>query len=144
MADWLRTLSKRDLKLAVKQANKESRAFPRDKMTQIPLPNIGATKSTLLRVYRSRDYLAQIFDETDKQPGLLRLSINKTDVNIDTRRWKDGISWDDLMRVKDQVGMGHYDAVEIYPAERDVVNVANIRHLWVFTESNPLDFIWRN
>lgn len=32
-------------------------------------------------------------------------------------------------------------AVEIYPAERDIVNVANMRHLWVLPERLP--FGWR-
>jgi len=33
------------------------------------------------------------------------------------------------------------DAIEIFPADMDVVNVANMRHLWVMAE--PVEFAWR-
>ncbi|MGL0761287.1 DUF4222 domain-containing protein [Citrobacter freundii] len=56
-------------------------------------------------------------------------------------RWKDGISWDALQEIKNAVGYADRDAVEIYPAQKDVVNVANMRHLWIVNE--PLNFAWR-
>ena len=56
-------------------------------------------------------------------------------------RWKDGISWDALQEIKSAVGYGDRDAVEIFPAQKDLVNVANMRHLWIVPESIP--FAWR-
>jgi hypothetical protein len=46
-----------------------------------------------------------------------------------------------LQRLKAECGYADRDAVEVYPRERDVVNVANLRHLWVMRE--PLAFAWR-
>lgn len=45
------------------------------------------------------------------------------------------------MDIKRQLGYGDFDAVEVYPKDNDVVNVANIRHLFILNE--PLPFIWR-
>jgi len=41
------------------------------------------------------------------------------------------ISWEELQDIKRQIGRGERFAVEVYPHDADVVNVANIRHLWV-------------
>lgn len=57
-------------------------------------------------------------------------------------RWVDGISWDDLQRLKREAGYGESDAVEVYPADSDVVNVANMRHLWIL--ETPIRFAWRS
>jgi len=97
-------------------------------------PNPGAPQ---LRVLRSRDYLVQVFGAP--QPAVARLSICRTE--HDGRRWLDGIPWDDLQRLKAEAGFAHLDAVEIYPRACDVVNVANMRHLWVMHA--PLSFAWR-
>jgi len=94
--------------------------------------------STLLRVLRSRDFLVQEF--LARLPAIVRLSVCRTSLFGD--RWKDGISWDDLQRLKHECGYGNRDAIEIYPADADVVNVANMRHLWIMAES--VECAWRN
>ena len=61
-------------------------------------------------------------------------------LRLDIRRknGKDGIKWDDLQRIKAECGFGHCDAVEFYPAEADVINTDNWRHLYVFFDKLPL------
>ncbi|HID9686324.1 TPA: DUF7694 domain-containing protein [Citrobacter amalonaticus] len=74
-------------------------------------------------------------------PGsVIRLTVNTTSI-ASSGRWKDGISWDALQEIKSAVGYGDRDAVEIYPRDSDVVNVANMRHLWITPE--PISFAWR-
>lgn len=90
-----------------------------------------------LRVLRSRDYLVQVFRAPE--PALVRLSINRS--TLDGGRWTDGIAWEDLQRLKAECGYPDADAVEVYPASRDEVNVANMRHLWVLRD--PLPYAWR-
>lgn len=46
-------------------------------------------------------------------------------------RWDDGLVWDELQEIKRQLGYGNSQAVEIYPEDRNIVNVADMRHLWV-------------
>lgn len=90
---------------------------------------------TRLRVIRSRDYLVQVFDADSG----LRISVNRTKL-LGTGRWDDGLTWDELQAVKKMIGYGDYWAVEIYPADDSVVNVANMRHLWILKE--PPTFGW--
>jgi len=78
-------------------------------------------------VWRSRDFLVQQFEAP--APALYRLSILRTSVHGD--RWADGITWDDLQRLKAEAGFADACAVELFPADTEVVNVANIRHLWI-------------
>lgn len=88
-------------------------------------------------VWRSRSYLVQKY--LAPAPAIARLSVLRTTLAGD--RWQDGISWDELQAIKNEVGYFAHTAVEVYPPMRDVVNVANIRHLWVLGESLP--FAWR-
>ena len=71
--------------------------------------------------------------------GVERLSICRTAITGD--RWTDGISWNDIQRLKHECGRGDKFAVEIYPADKDVVNVANMRHIWILDE--PPVYAWR-
>lgn len=97
-------------------------------------PNLDGPQ---LRVLRSREYLVQEFGGTG--PVLVRLSINIT--SMDGARWADGIAWEDLQRLKAEAGYPLHDAVEVFPSVMDVVNVANMRHLWVMRDKLP--FAWR-
>ena len=89
----------------------------------------------LQQVWRSRNYLVQQYVEGN---GIFRLSINKTILTGD--RWDDGLTWDELQEIKRQCGYGDAYAIEIYPQDKNVVNVANMRHLWVLPE--PLAIGW--
>jgi hypothetical protein len=55
-------------------------------------------------------------------------------------KWVDGITWDQLQEIKRGVGLGDKLAVEVYPEDKNIVNVANMRHLFVLPE-RPL-FAW--
>jgi hypothetical protein len=107
-------------------------------MTPVPTSTWPANQDPrLVAVWRSRGFLAQVFDEKD---GITRLSINRTTLSAATGRWAEEIAWDDLQRIKQECGFGQQDAVEVYPADHDVVNVANMRHLWILPEE--LSFKW--
>lgn len=101
-------------------------------------PDMSHMSKTPYAVWRSRDFLVQTFEEGN---GVSRLSVCRTEIDVATGRWKEGITWDELQEIKRQVGLGEYMAVEIFPADRDVVNVANMRHLWVLRDSLP--FGWK-
>lgn len=121
------------------QLRAENRQQPKELM-EIPrcqwAKSAAAMSLQPIRAFRSRDFLAQIFAEPN---GNIRISVNRTDQNKDGT-WKDGISWDELQEIKRQIGYGDRLAVEIYPPDRDVVNVANMRHLWVL--QNHADLPW--
>ncbi len=101
---------------------------PRD---QWPVPPF-IEQSERLHVWRSRTFLVQLFRETS---GYQRLSVNRTEWDERTARWREGIGWDDLQRLKAEAGFSGHWAVEVFPARAAVVNVANMRHLFLLPEA---------
>lgn len=92
----------------------------------------------LERVLRSRRFLVQVYQPT---AGAVRLSVCRTDVS--GGQWLDDITWEDLQAVKAQAGFSAREAVEVFPPDSDLVNVANMRHLWVLPEGERLPFSWK-
>lgn len=101
-------------------------------------PESRSVENKPFRVYRNRAFLVQEYKE---QNGIRRLSVNRTTMKPNGR-WDENITWEELQDLKRQAGYGDWYAVEIYPPENDLVNVANMRHLWVLPE--PLEIGWRN
>jgi hypothetical protein len=104
---------------------------PRDQWPPSSLPTSRLPAET----WRSRGFLVQVFAEND---GIERLSVCRTSHNGNS--WEDQISWDELQRLKSECRRADKFAVEIFPSDRDVVNVANMRHLWIMPA--PLPFGW--
>ena len=86
-------------------------------------------------VYKSSEFLVQIFN-LNNEPT--RLTVNK--VKRKGNDWADGITWDQLMHIKRLLGYADKCAAEIYPPDKDIVNVANMRHLWIV---DMPDFAWK-
>lgn len=106
-------------------------------LREIPRDEWPNSASDQIRVLRYRDFLVQ--ECPAPSPAVVRLSICRT--TLDGDRWADGITWDELQRIKRECGYGDADAIEIYPGDLDVVNVANMRHLWIMAE--PVACAWR-
>lgn len=118
-------------------------------MTEIPLGDWpqehrraregAGYKARPMQVWRSQEFLAVLWLQGDH----FRLSVNRTTMS-DTRpeNFEDGISWDELMAVKSQCGFHEVWMVEVYPPDCEVVDVANMRHLWLMFE--PPAFAWRS
>lgn len=111
-----------------------------ERLVEVPpdlWPSAGPTG--LIQVFRSRDFLVQVYASDKPDLYHCRLSVNRT--KMTGHQWTDNISWDDLQRLKRECGYGDWDAVEVYPADEDVVAIAHIRHLWIFIGRIPL--AWR-
>ncbi len=116
----------------------ENRKYP-NTMTEVPRhkwPSY-AGRSEPVAVWRSSGFLAVVYREHD---GIMRISVNTTSIHRDGS-WFGPISWESLQKIKSEVGYGDREALEVYPRDADVVNVANMRHLWVMP--GPLQFGWR-
>ncbi len=92
-------------------------------------------------VWLSRLYLAQQY----ACPPCNGIEVRRLSVNRVTARtvggrsqWDADIPWEDLMRCKRDTGHDDWYAIEIYPRDRDIVNVANMRHLWLLAEPLPI------
>lgn len=82
-------------------------------------------------LWRSRKFLVQGFREVT---GMVRLSVNRTEWDERKKRFRGDIAWDDLQRLKGEAGYPDAAAVEVFPPDDRVVNVANMRHLWILPD----------
>jgi hypothetical protein len=114
-----------------------------DKFTEVPArlwpPDEWAAQGRRLRVWRNKDFLVQEFDEFRNGKLFRRISVNRTMID-DRGSWLDGLTWDQLQMIKNEIGYGTAWAVEIFPPVDHVVNVANMRHLWI-VDQKP-DVAW--
>lgn len=83
-----------------------------------------------VEVWHSRHFLALVYLDATPEGIFTRVSVNRTEIENDGH-WKQGITWDELMRVKAEIGRSEAWAVEVYPPASQVVNVANLRHLFL-------------
>jgi hypothetical protein len=112
--------------------------LPREKWP----PDYRNGPSAPVRVWQSQKYLAQLFDAGAcpmPPTTMLRLSICRATLNNDGR-WEEGLEWEELMQIKREIGYGDWYAVEVYPRDHDIVNVANMRHLWLLAQ--PMNIGW--
>lgn len=98
---------------------------------------IGMYDARRIEVWQNSAFLVQVFDEG---MGVVRITVNRTKMKA-AGKWRDGISWDELMNIKRLVGFGGHFAVECYPEDANIVNVSNMRHLFVMPER--LWFAWK-
>ena len=79
--------------------------------------------------------------EWRRPDGTTWLAVNRlvvTDVKPDGKcLFGEGITWDELMECKRQAGHGDRWAVEVHPPDSQIVNAANMRHLWLLDEAPP-------
>lgn len=123
-------------------AERENRMWPQTLMPFEPSFR-GRTAAGLRRVWRSRRFLVMEF-VTPEAGDVVRLSVQRVDhAAFRTDALENPISWDDLMACKAQVGYGDAWAVEVYPADGHVVDLARMRHLWL-VPAESLPFAWRN
>jgi len=119
---------------------KESKTFG-DEFVRTPDKEIEQAKgmgNPPEALFRNRHFLAALYvDDRDGEP-FLRLTVNRTELLPDGN-WRGDITWDELMAVKRGIGLGDQWMSEIYPADEEIVNVANMRHLFI-VEQPP--FAW--
>jgi len=94
--------------------------------------------NNLIKAYVSKKYLVQLYQEKNKP---LRISISRNTIDV-AMKWHDGITWDEIQSIKNEIGFEDHDCVEVYPAQKNIVDVANMRHIWVMDEL--LLFSWKN
>lgn len=90
------------------------------------------------KVFVNDTFLVQLFNGGN---DIIRMTISYTEKDSNGQ-WKDGITWDELQSVKTAIGFGDTFGVEAYPEIINVVNVANMRHIFLLPE-RP-DWAWSN
>lgn len=114
------------------------------KMVEIPVPEDQARASAAvsgdlpIKLWASRDFMATLYK--DYPSTYPRLTIHRTETDRQTGTYRDGITWDELQRIKRECGFGNAWAVENFPSDDQVVGVQAIRHLWLLDQAPP--FAW--
>lgn len=118
-----------------------------DRMREVPMaqwsPAMQAAALSLdassvpMRTWRSTRFIAVLYDEGPKKPH--RLTVNRAAIDS-TGQFVDGLTWDELMQVKRECGFDKRDALELYPSDASVVNVSNMRHLWILEMTSRLNW----
>lgn len=107
-----------------------------EKLTPIPREEwptqLNNAQEQPMRALRSRDFICLVYDYGGAGPNV-RLSICRTSMRADGH-YVDGITWDELQQLKAEAGYSNRWAVEVYPPAHEVVNVANMRHLWLLDD----------
>lgn len=137
-------MNRYERRAAASEMRKRAQAWP-EHLVEVPFSEWPAPDGRSVdraeyptMLWRSRYYLASLF----VVPGRLtsearRLTVNRVTINSDGH-WQADIPWDDLWRCKQETGHGDWYGVEVYPRDRDLVHVANMRHLWLFREPLPI------
>ena len=131
-------MSRADRRAAQRYIAQENAKWPAQ-LKEWPRAEWPETRANVLRVLRSRGFLVQEY--AAEAPAMVRLSINRTAL-ASGGDWAQEINWEELQRLKREAGYGDQEAVEVFPTDRDVVNVANMRHLWILP-AGTLPFVWR-
>jgi len=127
----------------VRQLRRENKTYPK---TLIELPfdtwpvamRLAPPERVPRRVFRSRDFLVQVFTADGDH---VRLSACRTDFDVNAGRWRENITWNELQRLKAEAGFADAWAVEVFPPESEIVDVANMRHLFMLPEAPS--FAWK-
>jgi hypothetical protein len=96
--------------------------------------NVAATMScVVVGAWRSRHHLVVEYIEPT---GFHRLTMQCAQVDAQGK-WLQGLTWDTMMELKEQSGHGDKWGVECFPPIANVVNVSNLRHIFLLTEKPP-------
>jgi hypothetical protein len=115
--------------------------IPKDDLARMKADTLGATP---IRCWRSRHFIATLW----LQPcagfpnTVRRLTIHRASITPDGE-WKDGIAWTELERIKNECGFAGEWAVECYPPADQVIDIANMRHLFLpFLHAQVPEYGW--
>lgn len=106
---------------------------------------------TAVHVDRKRGWVVQVWTGLAATPacigtpweGTARISVTHTKARdpkqFESKKFDIPIEWDELQEIKEWLFPGRI-AVEVYPPESKVINVANMRWLWVLPLGAMLPF----
>lgn len=92
------------------------------------------TAGDIIQAWRNNIYSVQVFARARVgAPAAMHLAIRRHD-EAEVR------GWSDLQRIKNEIAGEGRAAVEVYPPASDVIDQANMRHLFVLAEGERAPF----
>ena len=113
--------------------------LPRGPLKEIVgISHMPGAPSGIARAWKDNRYSVQLFHPVDAGHfGYVeRLSIRRHDEACE-------FPWDEIQAIKNRVCGDCREAIELFPVQDDVVDVANMCHLWVLPEGRTAPFGWR-
>lgn len=98
-------------------------------------PTHSSSPEGITEVWLSAVYLVQVFQHPQEQ--WKRLSIRR----INGRDICEG--WNELQSIKNDIAGVDSLAIEVFPAQHQLVDVAPMRHLWVVPAGFDLPCVWK-
>lgn len=92
-----------------------------------------ARVNRITRAFSNMVLSVQISEEETEWGTVLHLWVRRNDQGT-------GVTWADLQRVKDEIVGPERTGVQVFPAQADLVDAANIYHVWVLPEGFRLPF----
>ena len=98
-------------------------------------PNIpySSHPQDIEHIYRSKKYTVILWKQ-GIDPTLLmgqKISISRNEWDSKSRRYVGDIVFDEIMEIKREMGLGEEKCIEFYPKDSELVDLANMRHIWV-------------
>lgn len=124
----------REQRRALAKAKRPLIASYPEKLTKVPdgdksLPYTSHAMD-LREVWRSKKFTVMVWNV----PAGTKISVQRNEWNPTTRRYADGITWDEIMEIKRDIGLGESTGIEFFPADSEVINIANVRHIWFISD----------
>jgi hypothetical protein len=138
-------MNRQERRAAASYTRREARNRP-ERLTMVDReqwPQRGeAEAKTRIAVFVSKRFLVQIFTAPDlvvggETIGVFRMSVNRVTLSKGGR-FDGDITWNEMNQIKRDVGFSQRYALEVFPTDYDLVDVANMRHLWVLDRPLPL------
>lgn len=85
-------------------------------------------------IWISRVYLVQVVREAHEWTTLMIRRIDGAEIRE---------RWDELQMIKNDIAGAEALAIEVFPPTRDVVNMANLRHIRIVPDDFALPCVWR-
>lgn len=122
----MRRLTKASLRSGMRQPWQ-----PFERLSESERPELWARQrervGDLVEVHKNNVVLVQVYRRQTERGDALQLVLRRHD--------EEPIEgWDVLQRTKNEIVGAHRSAIEIYPPEDEVINQANLRHLFVMPE----------
>ena len=136
----VRGMNRATRRAARSMAKRKATTFPAEltKVRREEWPTTVTEDEKRTQVWLSREFIVQVYDEAPQfGHQQVRISVNRAATTL-SGDYAEGISWEDLQRIKRAVGFGTWYGVEVFPPDADIVNVANMRHLWLFNGALPI------
>ena len=90
-------------------------------MKKIDVTQFSYFGEKAIGVWQDETYYAAAYQDG----GAIRLDFLRQDL-------KDGITWDEVQKIKSACGYGDNDALELFPSDDAVINTGNIRHIFIY------------